>query len=114
MSIAVLTVGVSVYKLNESLLWAFIRPRSNGNMAEAIYNRRILSRGPKVVAVGGGTGLSNLLRGLKDYTANLTAIVTVADDGGSTGRLRKEFGIIAPGDIRQCIAALAESEPLME
>jgi len=115
MSIAVLTVGLSIYKLNESLLWAFVRPRANGaNMAEAIYNRRILARGPKVVAIGGGTGLSNLLRGLKDHTANLTAIVTVADDGGSTGRLRKEFGIIAPGDIRQCIAALAESEPLME
>ncbi|MDZ7727050.1 MAG: gluconeogenesis factor YvcK family protein [Dehalococcoidia bacterium] len=66
-----------------------------------------------MVAIGGGTGLSNLLRGLKDYTSNLTAIVTVADDGGSTGRLRRDFGIVAPGDIRQCIAALAEAEPLM-
>lgn len=115
MCVALLTVGLSVYKLNESLLWAIVRPGAHdeGSMVQAIYNRRILGRGPKVVAIGGGTGLSNLLRGLKDYTSNLTAIVTVADDGGSTGRLRKEFGIIAPGDIRQCIAALAESEPLM-
>ena len=60
-----------------------------------------------------GTGLSTLLRGLKVYTSNLTAIVTVADDGGSTGVLRQEFGVVAPGDLRQCIAALAEAEPLM-
>ena len=82
-------------------------------MLQAIYNKRFLSRGPKIVAIGGGTGLSTLLRGLKDYTSNLTAIVTVADDGGRTGRLRQEFGVVAPGDIRQCIAALAEAEPLM-
>ena len=103
-----------MYKLNESLLYAFIRPDARDqSMAEAIYNKRFLSRGPKIVAIGGGTGLSTLLRGLKDYTSNLTAIVTVADDGGSTGRLRQEFGVVAPGDLRQCIAALAESEPLM-
>lgn len=110
------STGFAVWKLNESLLWAFVRPGARDkteSMAETIYNRRILSRGPKIVAIGGGTGLSNLLRGLKDYSANLTAIVTVADDGGSTGRLRQEFGVIAPGDIRQCIAALAEAEPLM-
>lgn len=108
------TVGIAVYKLNESLLYAFIRPDARDqSMAEAIYNKRFLSRGPKIVAIGGGTGLSTLLRGLKDYTSNLTAIVTVADDGGSTGRLRQEFGVVAPGDLRQCIAALAESEPLM-
>lgn len=113
MGISVLTVGLSVYKLNQSLLWAFVRPRPEETMVNTIYNRRILSRGPKVVAIGGGTGLSTLLRGLKDYTANLTAIVTVADDGGSSGQLRQQFGIVAPGDIRQCIAAMAESEPLM-
>jgi uncharacterized cofD-like protein len=107
------TVGTAVWKLNESLLWAFVRPDRGETMAETIYNRRILARGPKVVAIGGGTGLSMLLRGLKRYTSNLTAIVTVADDGGSTGRLRQEFGVIAPGDLRQCIAALAEAEPLM-
>ncbi len=108
------TVGIAIWKLNESLLYAFVRPdRDAGNMVQAIYNKRFLSRGPKIVAIGGGTGLSTLLRGLKLYTSNITAIVTVADDGGSTGRLRQEFGVVAPGDIRQCISALAESEPLM-
>ncbi len=107
------TVGLATWKLNESLLYAFVRPGREESVAEAIYNKRILARGPKIVAIGGGTGLSMLLRGLKQHTSNLTAIVTVADDGGSTGRLRQEFGVIAPGDIRQCIAALAEAEPLM-
>ncbi len=107
------TVAIATWKLNESLLYAFVRPDREGNVLQAIYNKRFLSRGPKIVAIGGGTGLSTLLRGLKDYTSNLTAIVTVADDGGSTGRLRQEFGVIAPGDIRQCISALAEAEPLM-
>jgi uncharacterized cofD-like protein len=113
MSLALTTVGVATWKLNQSLLYAFIRPDRDGSMVQMIYNKRVLSRGPKVVAIGGGTGLSMLLRGLKVHTSNLTAIVTVADDGGSTGRLRQEFGVIAPGDIRQCIAALAEAEPLM-
>jgi uncharacterized cofD-like protein len=71
------------------------------------------ARGPKIVAIGGGTGLSTFLRGLKEYTNNITAIVTVADDGGSSGRLRKELGVLPPGDFRQCIAALAEDEALM-
>jgi uncharacterized cofD-like protein len=118
MALSLSTVGISVYKLNQSLLFAFVRPdhRSEGHsggLAEAIYNKRFLQRGPRVVAIGGGTGLSTLLRGIKDYTSNLTAIVTVADDGGSTGVLRQEFGVVAPGDLRQCIAALAEAEPLM-
>lgn len=113
MFLAIATVGLSVLKLNQSLLYAFVRPDRSQTMAETIYNKRILGRGPKVVAIGGGTGLSMLLRGLKVHTSNLTAIVTVADDGGSTGRLRREFGVVAPGDLRQCIAALAEAEPLM-
>lgn len=113
MALSLGTVGLATWRLNQSLLFAFVRPDRNQNIAQAIYNKRFLSRGPKIVAIGGGTGLSTLLRGLKDYTSNLTAIVTVADDGGSTGRLRQEFGVVAPGDIRQCIAALAESEPLM-
>jgi uncharacterized cofD-like protein len=112
-SVALTTVAVATYKLNQSLLYAFVRPDRERSLTETIYNKRILGRGPRVVAIGGGTGLSNLLRGLKAYTSNLTAIVTVADDGGSTGRLRQEFGVIAPGDLRQCIAALAEAEPLM-
>lgn len=116
MSLSLTTVGISIYKLNESLLFAFVRPdrlENSEGLAQTIYQKRQLSRGPRVVAIGGGTGLSTLLRGLKNHTANLTAIVTVADDGGSTGRLRQEFGVVAPGDLRQCIAALAESEPLM-
>ncbi len=112
-TLSLTTVGLAIWKLNESLLWAFVRPDRDHDMADTIYRRRILARGPKIVAIGGGTGLSMLLRGLKAHTSNLTAIVTVADDGGSTGRLRKEFGVVAPGDIRQCIAALAEAEPLM-
>ena len=80
---------------------------------EVIYQKRFLARGPKIVAIGGGTGLSTLLRGLKEHTSNLTAIVTVADDGGSSGALRSELGIPAVGDIRNCIAALADAEPLM-
>lgn len=107
------TVGLATWKLNASLLFAFVRPDAGQSMAQTIYDRRMRGRGPRVVAIGGGTGLSNLLRGLRAYTSNLTAIVTVADDGGSSGRLRKEFGVVAPGDIRQCIAALAESETLM-
>ncbi len=71
-------------------------------------------KGPKIVVVGGGTGLGTILRGLKEITSNLTAIVTVADDGGSSGRLRKEFGILPPGDIRNCLVAMADIEPLME
>ncbi|MBD2386568.1 gluconeogenesis factor YvcK family protein [Cylindrospermum sp. FACHB-282] len=72
-----------------------------------------LYRGPKIVVVGGGTGLSTLLRGLKTYSANITAIVTVADDGGSSGRLREVFGVLPPGDIRNCLAALADEEKLL-
>ena len=82
-------------------------------IADVIYQKRFLARGPRIVAIGGGTGLSTLLRGLKEHTSNLTAIVTVADDGGSSGALRAELGIPPVGDIRNCIAALADAEPLM-
>ncbi len=82
-------------------------------MVEVIYQKRFLARGPRVVAIGGGTGLSMLLRGLKEHTSNLTAVVTVADDGGSSGVLRTQLGIPAVGDIRNCIVALADAEPLM-
>ncbi len=82
-------------------------------LVEVLYQKRLLARGPRIVAIGGGTGLSALLRGLKEHTSNITAIVTVADDGGSSGTLRNELGIPAVGDIRNCIAALADAEPLM-
>ncbi|MDA8192512.1 MAG: YvcK family protein [Thermaerobacter sp.] len=82
--------------------------------AGLLYSRRQLARGPRVVALGGGTGLPGVLRGLKLYTSNLTAIVTVADDGGSSGRLRGDLNMLPPGDIRNCLVALADTEPLME
>jgi uncharacterized cofD-like protein len=82
-------------------------------LLEALYRRRKLNRGPKIVAVGGGTGLSMLLKGIKKITNNITAIVTVGDDGGSSGRLREEMGVLPPGDIRNCIAALADDEDLV-
>jgi len=78
-----------------------------------IYRTRVLEKGPRVVAVGGGTGLSTLLRGLKEETTNLTAVVTVMDDGGSSGRLRQEIDMLPPGDVRNCILALAEDESRM-
>jgi uncharacterized cofD-like protein len=83
-------------------------------LVDIIYNRRCLNRGPRVVVIGGGTGIPVLLRGIKQYTGNLTAIVTVADDGGSSGRLRGDLGILPPGDVRNCLVALADREPLME
>ncbi len=109
--------GLIIYafwKLNHSIVSA-VMPSRNGNesIVNMIYNQRALRRGPKIVAIGGGTGLATLLRGLKSYTTNLTAVVTVADDGGSSGRLRRELGTLPPGDVRNCIAALADAEPLM-
>ena len=85
----------------------------NESLLENLYRRRKLNRGPKIVAVGGGTGLSMLLKGIKNITNNITAVVTVGDDGGSSGRLREEMGVLPPGDIRNCIAALANDEDLV-
>lgn len=84
------------------------------NLGDLIYKKRVLVKGPKIVVIGGGTGLATMLRGLKKYTNNITAIVTVADDGGGSGVLREDLGILPPGDIRNCILALADTEPLME
>ncbi|SHK61402.1 conserved hypothetical protein, cofD-related [Clostridium cavendishii DSM 21758] len=86
----------------------------NRKIENLIYEKRLLVKGPKIVVIGGGTGLSTMLRGLKYYTSNITAIVTVADDGGGSGDLREDLGILPPGDIRNCILALADTEPLME
>ncbi|HET9476065.1 MAG TPA: gluconeogenesis factor YvcK family protein, partial [Dehalococcoidia bacterium] len=110
-------MGLMLYgflKLNRSLISALAPNRdSTESLVNTIYNQRFLRRGPKIVAIGGGTGLSTLLRGLKEYTGNLTAVVTVADDGGSSGVLRRELGVLPPGDVRNCIAALADAEPLV-
>ncbi|HHX02454.1 MAG TPA: uridine diphosphate-N-acetylglucosamine-binding protein YvcK [Firmicutes bacterium] len=91
-----------------------VSPDEVEDLAEVVYRRRSLERGPRIVVIGGGTGLSTLLRGLKAYSSNVTAIVTVADDGGSSGRIREELGILPPGDVRNTLVALADTEPLME
>lgn len=88
-------------------------PSGEHQLVDVLSQQRQRRRGPHIVVIGGGTGLSTLLRGLKHYSDNLTAVVTVFDDGGSSGRLRRELGILPPGDIRDCLVALAESEPLM-
>jgi uncharacterized cofD-like protein len=90
-----------------------ILPHHQGKLIDILYKKRFLEHGPRIVVVGGGTGLSMLLHGLKEYTSNITAVVTVADDGGSSGRLRKQFDIVAPGDIRNCLVALADDEMTM-
>lgn len=121
-----------IFKIFDSLLFVFsfigfvagmrfliksffeaIYPGKNKEIIDIIYEKRFLSKGPKIVAIGGGTGLSTILEGLKEYTANITAIVAVADEGGSSGRLREEFGILPPGDIRNCLVSLAEAPQLM-
>ncbi|MDM8143214.1 gluconeogenesis factor YvcK family protein [Megamonas hypermegale] len=89
-------------------------PDKSGRLVDMIYEHRRLDKGPNITVVGGGTGLSVLLRGMKEVTRNVTAVVTVADDGGSSGRLREEFNVIPPGDLRNCLVALADTEPMME
>ncbi|NUQ85904.1 MAG: uridine diphosphate-N-acetylglucosamine-binding protein YvcK [Anaerolineales bacterium] len=109
-----LGVGLVVYgiwRLNNSLLRPYVRP--GRPLVDELANYRRRERGPRIVAIGGGHGLANLLRGLKQYTRNLTAVVTVADDGGSSGRLRESFGILPPGDIRNCLAALSNDEQML-
>ena len=112
----VLAVGVGIFlwglrRLVGVLLEPF--PAHTQPLVELVYQKRSLARGRRIVAIGGGTGQSTLLRGLKQATSNLTAIVTVADDGGSSGKLREELGIAPVGDIRNCITALADAEPTM-
>jgi uncharacterized cofD-like protein len=90
-----------------------LMPNQNKELVDLLISHHKLNRGAKLVAIGGGTGLSTLLRGLKKFSANVTAIVTVSDDGGSSGRLRREYGVLPPGDIRNCLAALADEEELV-
>lgn len=108
-----IVVSYSVGQVIRSIINVF-SPEHDERLVELLVRQNVLARAPKIVAIGGGTGLPVLLRGLKDLTANLTAIVTVADDGGSSGRLRGELGILPPGDIRNCLLALADTEPLLE
>lgn len=90
-----------------------LMPYKEGHLVDIMYQKRFLEHGPKIVVIGGGTGLSVILHGIKEYTSNITAVVTVADDGGSSGRLRQQFDIVAPGDIRNCLVALANEETMM-
>lgn len=114
--LVVLLLGAAIFlygswRLVRALLAPF--PLRSEPLVELIYQKRSLARGPRIAAIGGGTGLSALLRGLKETSSNLTAIVTVADDGGSSGMLRTELGLPPVGDLRNCIAALADAEPAM-
>ena len=104
-------LAVGIWELNRSILKPFIKPGQPVIDTLSDYKKR--SRGPRIVVIGGGNGLANQLRGLKKYTHNLTAIVTVADDGGSSGELRKNLGILPPGDIRNCLTALADDEEML-
>ncbi|MBO9361254.1 MAG: YvcK family protein [Thermoflexus sp.] len=109
--LGLVTTGFALLRLNRTLLSPFLQP--GRDVAEILHRHRQRERGPRIVVIGGGTGQSTLLRGLKGMSARLTAVVTVADDGGSSGRLRREMGLLPPGDFRNCLAALAEAEPLM-
>lgn len=116
--ITVVVIGLScmmfaVRQIIRSII-VVLMPESSDRLVDVIYEKRKLGRGPAVTVIGGGHGLSVLLRGIKSSTSNVSAVVTVADDGGSSGRLREEFGIIPPGDLRNCLVALADTEPLME
>ncbi len=100
-----------IYGINRSLLTPFLRP--GRPVVDALTQHRRREKGPRVVTIGGGTGLYTLLRGIKNYTYNITAIVSVADDGGSSGRIRREVGILPPGDLRNCLSALSSDEALL-
>jgi uncharacterized cofD-like protein len=100
-----------ILELNRALMSPFLRP--GRRVVDSLRLHRQRERGPRIVAIGGGHGLSTLLRGMKQFTYNVTAIVTVADDGGSSGRLRQDLGILPPGDIRNCLAALSNDEALL-
>ncbi|PKN97164.1 MAG: hypothetical protein CVU42_17145, partial [Chloroflexi bacterium HGW-Chloroflexi-4] len=110
-SIGVAITVVGIIGLNRALLRPFMRPGKNIIDTVAEFRRR--DKGPRIVVIGGGTGLSSVLRGLKAYSRNITAVVTVADDGGSSGEIRKNIGILPPGDIRNCLAALSNDEELI-
>ncbi|MFH1782886.1 MAG: YvcK family protein [Candidatus Omnitrophota bacterium] len=107
-----LVVIYGIKRMVKSFIAVFL-PKREKELVDIVYHHRQLEKGPKIVVVGGGTGLSVLLHGLKEQSSNITAIVTVADDGGSSGRLREQFDILPPGDIRNCLVALADAEPLM-
>ena len=105
-------VAISIRKIIKSVVTVLLPSREN-ELVNIMYQKRYLERGARIAVIGGGSGLAVLLHGLKEFTSNITAIVTVADDGGSSGRLRSQFNIPPPGDIRNCLVALADAEPMM-
>lgn len=109
--VGALLLALAVARLSHNLLQPFRQP--GDSVGESLYHFARRGRGPVIVAIGGGTGLPGLLRGIKEFTSNITAVVTVADDGGSSGRLRQELGLLPPGDFRNNLAALARDEALM-
>lgn len=113
LGMGVLLILLASYGLFRSIAPLLLASPSIDGLANTIYTRRALGRGPRIVTIGGGTGLSVLLRGIKAHTDNLTAIVTVGDDGGSSGRLRRELGVLPPGDFRNCLVAMSDAEPLV-
>ncbi|MCX5694210.1 MAG: YvcK family protein [Candidatus Omnitrophica bacterium] len=109
--IIILILGIK--RLMRSFIAIFVPSSRGTELIDILYQKKQLSRGPRIVTVGGGTGLSVLLSGLKNYTSNISAVVTVADNGGSSGRLRQQFDVLPPGDIRNCLVALADAPTLM-
>ncbi len=110
--IGILLIGVGQNRSINSIQKALV-PQKDTFLVDALRVKSKLSKGPNIVAIGGGTGLSTLLKGLKNYSSNISAIVTVTDDGGSSGVLRKQLGVQPPGDIRNCLAALSNEEPML-
>jgi len=118
---ALLILGIFlIYTSIKNMVRIFVRAlmplNGNGSLVDIVYQKRqveSLLHGPRVVAIGGGTGLSTMLSGIKTFTSNITAIVTVTDTGGSSGRLRDEMDMLPPGDIRNCLVALADAGPLI-
>lgn len=112
MAIGLALVFISIKQIIGSITQA-IGTVDKGRLADMVFEKRYLAQGYRLVTIGGGTGLSTLLRGIKNYTSNIVAVVTVTDDGGSSGLLQRQFGMLPPGDIRNCLVALADSETLM-
>lgn len=117
--IGIIILGIGIRSYTKVLVdtlckYASIKTPEKGSIDKLIFKEKSLKRGPNITVIGGGTGISVLLRGLKEHTMNLTAVVTVADDGGGSGKLREDLGILPPGDIRNCLLALADAEPKLK
>ena len=111
-TLGLLLIFVSYFQFNRSVL-AAVAPEAREDLADRIFQRRSLAQGHRIVVIGGGTGLSTMLRGLEERTSNIVAIVTVTDNGGSSGRLSQQMGVLPPGDLRNCLVALADAEPTL-